>query len=230
MRIRFGIEIGVSQAIARDLKHTKVCAATQPPPTKHLTDEELKQQYGIHMTSRIQEDGNATESKWADIDDDEDDWAPETIEWNDGTKIKLTHTEHAPAPSQESANISDGKENVEPVRSVVEQNTKISFLKSSTTVGPNATVLRLGANAERHQLQQQSKVPFSSKSGTDKPILTTKPSAPVPTKSPWAALPPVEKGLPSQSSNSDKSGSSLKPLSDQRADCAGEECRINART
>ncbi|OAX83906.1 hypothetical protein ACJ72_01719, partial [Emergomyces africanus] len=32
--------------------------AVQPPSTKHLTDEELKQQYGIHMTSRIQEDGN----------------------------------------------------------------------------------------------------------------------------------------------------------------------------
>lgn len=50
-------------------------------PQKQLTDEELKQQYGIHMTSRIQEDGGGTEAKWADIEDDEDDWAPETIEW-----------------------------------------------------------------------------------------------------------------------------------------------------
>ncbi|GAM35731.1 hypothetical protein TCE0_017r04283 [Talaromyces pinophilus] len=166
----------------------------QPPPTKHLTDEELKQQYGIHMTSRIQEDGNGTESKWADIDDDEDDWAPETIEWNDGTKIKLTHNENAQPPPEEIRDRNEAKEAAIPAQPPAQDNTKILFSKSSTTVGPNATVLRLGANAERQQLQ--AKAAIASRSGSDKPILTTKSPAPVPMKSPWAALPPVEKVSP----------------------------------
>ncbi|KAI5298838.1 hypothetical protein KEM56_003735, partial [Ascosphaera pollenicola] len=76
---------------------------------KHLTDEELQQRYGIHMTSRLpsqhppasssqsQPDSGADGSKpaehhsqWADEDDDEDDWTPETITWTDGTKHKIT--------------------------------------------------------------------------------------------------------------------------------------------
>ncbi|EED21972.1 conserved hypothetical protein [Talaromyces stipitatus ATCC 10500] len=166
----------------------------QPPPTKHLTDEELKQQYGIHMTSRIQEDGNGTESKWADIDDDEDDWAPETIEWNDGTKIKLTHTENSQSSPQEIRDRTDAKEAAIPAQLPAQDSTKVLYPKTSTTVGPNATVLRLGANAERQQ--QQAKAVIASKSGSDKPTLTTKSPAPVPMKSPWAPLPPVEKVSP----------------------------------
>lgn len=52
------------------------------------------------MTSRIQEDGGATEGKWADIEDDEDDWAPETIEWTDGTKTNLAEP---PPPTPQEA-------------------------------------------------------------------------------------------------------------------------------
>lgn len=146
------------------------------------------------MTSRIQEDGNGTESKWADIDDDEDDWAPETIEWNDGTKIKLTHTESTKPPAQEMRNPNEVKESVPPTQPVARDVSKAPLPKPSTTVGPNATVLRLGANAERQQ--QQAKAAISSKSGSDKPVLTTKSPAPIPMKSPWAALPPIEKVSP----------------------------------
>lgn len=171
-----------------------MCTAAQPTPTKHLTDEELKQQYGIHMTSRIQEDGNGTESKWADIDDDEDDWAPETIEWNDGTKIKLTHTENAQPLPEEIRDHNEEKETAIPAQPPARDNTKILFSKPPTTVGPNATVLRLGANAERQQLQ--AKAAIASRSGSDKTTLTTKSPAPVPMKSPWASLPPVERISP----------------------------------
>ncbi|KAJ9395041.1 hypothetical protein DTO282F9_8029 [Paecilomyces variotii] len=168
---------------------------TQPAPTRHLTDEELKQQYGIHMTSRIQEDGGGTEAKWADIDDDEDDWAPETIEWNDGTKITLTaHAESGTITSQEPKDRKDTKDTApapEP-STTVQTTTKSVTTKSTTSVGPNATVLRLGASAER----QARNAMAASKGASDKSGLTSKSPAPVPAKSPWAPLPPMEKVSP----------------------------------
>ncbi|KAJ5088317.1 hypothetical protein N7456_011933 [Penicillium angulare] len=160
----------------------------QPIPPKHLTDEELKQQYGIHMTSRIQEDGGGTEAKWADIDDDEDDWAPETIEWTDGTKVTLTHNESMPPPEQ-TPDVQ--KEAPLPEQTVIQDPVKIAAPKPTTSVGPNPTVLRLGANAER-----QAKAASISKGPNDRfPSGSTSP-APPPAKSPWATLPPVERVSP----------------------------------
>jgi hypothetical protein len=135
------------------------------------------------MTSRIQEDGNGTEAKWADIDDDEDDWAPETIEWNDGTKITLAHTEAAPAPSQDVLRPEDVKDSSTPDQRPGRDTSRILFAKSSTTVGPNATVLRVGASVERQQ--QQARAAISARSGNDRAILTAKSVAPLPVKSPW---------------------------------------------
>ncbi|KAJ5489493.1 hypothetical protein N7539_004383 [Penicillium diatomitis] len=168
----------------------------QPPPPKALTDEELKQQYGIHMTSRIQEDSGGTEAKWADIDDDEDDWAPETIEWNDGTKVTLTHTDHPPpaeqAVEQTPEETKSATPPARPEQPVVKDVVKIAAPKPAPSVGPNPTVLRLGANAER----QAKAASISSKSANDKtPSGSTSP-APAPTKSPWAPLPPVERVSP----------------------------------
>ncbi|KAJ5674244.1 hypothetical protein N7462_009683 [Penicillium macrosclerotiorum] len=155
----------------------------QPTPPKHLTDEELKQQYGIHMTSRIQEDGGGTEAKWADIDDDEDDWAPETIEWTDGTKVTLTHTEPAPLADQSNE---ETKDLPPPEQIAMKDPIKIAAPKPTTSVGPNPTVLRLGASAER----QAKAASISSKGTNDRvPSGSTSP-APPPAKSPWAALPP----------------------------------------
>ncbi|PYH94106.1 hypothetical protein BO71DRAFT_477077 [Aspergillus ellipticus CBS 707.79] len=180
----------------------------QQTPPKHLTDEELKQQYGIHMTSRIQEDGGGGEGKWADIDDDEDDWAPETIEWTDGTKTDLTQPEPAPAapaPTQEKM-MADIKNEFPPVEqaaaapapavavaaaAAVKEPAKF-VPKPTTSIGPNPTVLRLGANAER---QAKSAI-IAAKGPNDKsPLLSTSP-APPPVKSPWAQLPPVERISP----------------------------------
>ncbi|KNG88389.1 hypothetical protein ANOM_003327 [Aspergillus nomiae NRRL 13137] len=167
----------------------------QQTPPKHLTDEELKQQYGIHMTSRIQEDGGGTEAKWADIDDDEDDWAPETIEWTDGTKTNLSQVEHTAATKQESKPSMEPKNDFPPPRPeqvpAIKEATKF-VPKPTTSVGPNPTVLRLGANAER----QAKSASISSKGTNEKsPSLSTSP-APPPAKSPWAPLPPVEKMSP----------------------------------
>ncbi|KAL4754468.1 hypothetical protein BDW72DRAFT_166237 [Aspergillus terricola var. indicus] len=170
----------------------------QQTPPKHLTDEELKQQYGIHMTSRIQEDGGGTESKWADIDDDEDDWAPETIEWNDGTKTDLkaepAHPEPAPTTTQPTAKTATDSK---PASLVVEQTTTAKesskkIAKSVTSIGPNPTVLRLGASVER----QARTAGFSAKGpNNEKPPSSSTSPAP-PTKSPWAPIPPVEKASP----------------------------------
>ncbi|KAJ5160728.1 uncharacterized protein N7482_007732 [Penicillium canariense] len=162
----------------------------QPTPTKHLTDEELKQQYGIHMTSRIQEDGGGTEAKWADIDDDEDDWAPETIEWNDGTKVTLTHNDPPPPPDQSLQEVEDVT--LLPEQTVARDTIKIVAPKPTTSVGPNPTVLKLGANAER----QAKAASIYSKGPNDRVQSGSTSPAPPPAKSPWAALPPVERVSP----------------------------------
>ncbi|KAJ5298782.1 uncharacterized protein N7443_006902 [Penicillium atrosanguineum] len=162
----------------------------QPVPPKHLTDEELKQQYGIHMTSRIQEDGvGGSEAKWADIDDDEDDWAPETIEWTDGTKVTLgQHNEPQPLPE---AHEPESREALITEPTAVRDISKIAAPKPTTSVGPNPTVLRLGANAER-----QAKAASISSKGTNDRTASGSTSPAPPSKSPWATLPPVERVSP----------------------------------
>ena len=185
--------------------------AVQQTPPKNLTDEELKQHYGIHLTSRIQEDGGGTESKWADIDDDEDDWAPETIEWTDGTKSNLNQPpepepepappaipdDRAPAEPGQQESLPRGVEIAEefpPVEhATITKETPKFVPKPTTSVGPNPTILRLGASTER-QIKSGS---FSMKGPGDKSLSSsTSPAPPPPVKSPWAPLPPVEKMSP----------------------------------
>ncbi|EXJ74939.1 uncharacterized protein A1O5_01635 [Cladophialophora psammophila CBS 110553] len=163
---------------------------TPQPSTKHLTDEELKQQYGIHLTSRIQADSEGKEAKWADIDDDEDDWAPETIEWNDGTKSTLTHADVTPQTSEKPATPSESGDKSTPATS-----SKASAPQFASSVGPNATVLKLGASAERQQAQKAATL--QARSPAERPSIITKATpAPAPAKSPWAPLPPVDKISP----------------------------------
>lgn len=145
----------------------------------------MKQQYGIHLATRLQADGDGKEAKWADIDDDEDDWAPETIEWNDGTKITLSHNDPAAVRAEEEAAALALKEQQE------EQNkAQMPPPKPTTTVGPNATVLRLGSSGPPRTIGLVLKNP------SDKPTLVAKPSAPALVRSPWAQLPPVDKVPP----------------------------------
>lgn len=62
--------------------------------------------------------------------------------------------------------------------------------KPSTTIGPNATVLKLGSSGPPRMGGLVLKTP------SDKPTLVAKPSAPNPVRSPWAQLPPVDKVPP----------------------------------
>ena len=163
-----------------------ICCPAAPAATpKQFTDEELKQQYGIHLATRLQADGDGKEAKWADIDDDEDDWAPETIEWNDGTKITLPPTDTASVLAQDQAAALALKEKQDE-----EAKSKVSAPKPTTIVGPNATVLKVGAAAQPKTGGLVLKAP------SDKPTLVAKPTAPAPVRSPWASLPPVDKVPP----------------------------------
>ena len=160
--------------------------AVAPPPPRQFTDEELKQQYGIHLATRLQTDEDGKESKWADIDDDEDDWAPETVVWMDGTKSSLTPQEAAPMLKEQkpaSPAPTTGPEGTRPTLA----------LKKPTELGPTKTILKPGANAAAVLAQRSS-----SPSGTpaEKASLKTKSPAPAPSKSPWAPLPPVDKISP----------------------------------
>ncbi|KAK3113778.1 hypothetical protein LTR53_008585 [Teratosphaeriaceae sp. CCFEE 6253] len=154
-----------------------------PAPPKHFTDEELKQQYGIHLATRLQTDEGGKESKWADIDEDEDDWAPEAVVWMDGTKSTLTPAE---ATAVEQAQLA--------VPALVEKPADVPkpilTAKPKTELGPQKTILKPGT-AALHAKQQPN---GSTGTGavTDKPSLKSKSPAPTPAKSPWAPLPPVD--------------------------------------
>ena len=134
----------------------------------------------------MQADADGKEAKWADIDDDEDDWAPETIEWNDGTKIDLSQTNAAALLAEEQARARVEKERQEEER----KNKLAAQAKPTTTVGPNATVLK------PRSIAQPKSTSLVMKPTTEKPTLVAKPAAPAPVRSPWAALPPVDKVPP----------------------------------
>ena len=63
------------------------------------------------------------------------------------------------------------------------------LLKPTTTVGPNATVLKPRSLVQTKIGGLVLKAPAT----TEKPALVSKPSAPAPVRSPWATLPPVDK-------------------------------------
>lgn len=162
-----------------------------PPPPKQFTDEELKQQYGIHLATRLQADEAGKEAKWADIDDDEDDWAPDTVQWMDGTKSTVARVENQPPPPDELK--------LESKNDSIVEATKPAPTPASNPQRPNSTtgtktILKPGA----HVQPSSGKTGLVLKGQPEKPTLVAKPSAPTPVKSPWAPLPPVEKVSPIQ--------------------------------
>jgi hypothetical protein len=164
---------------AVDLTDTSLAAAPQPPKT--FTDEELKQQYGIHLATRLQTDESGKESKWADIDDDEEDWAPEAVVWMDGTKSTLTPADAAPQQKEQKSDEETPSE--KPTEAV-----KPTLIKRPTESGPQRTILKPGIMAQQAKQQNGS----AGTPTSEKPSLKAKSPAPAPAKSPWAQLPPVE--------------------------------------
>ncbi|ESZ91575.1 hypothetical protein SBOR_8045 [Sclerotinia borealis F-4128] len=153
-----------------------------PPEPKRFTDEELKLRYGIHLATRLQSDDPGKQANWADIDDDDDDWAPETIEWTDGTKITLPHADEAPPPPPEPV-----PELAPVVREIQKAEPAPKLSQSPTPQAIAAPAPRLGSG----------KAGLILKGALEKPTLVAKPPGPpTPVKSPWAQLPPVEKVAP----------------------------------
>ncbi|SZF03413.1 unnamed protein product [Blumeria hordei] len=161
------------------------------PEPKTFTDEELKQQYGIHLATRLQTDDVGKQANWADIDEDDEEWAPNTMEWSDGTKVTLPQSNSAPKDVPQPPPpppIPEPKENLKPKEKPVSeplnvksqakplQVTNVSSLKPNIFSGRSGLVL---------------------KATTEKSTLVPKPPGPPPpTKSPWAPLPPVDKVAP----------------------------------
>ncbi len=148
-----------------------------PPEPKKFTDEELKK-YGIHMATRLQQQDDRGQANWADIDDDDEDWAPEEIRWTDGTKSTIPHAEeHVPSPVAEP----------EPTPVLSKENKPVEKPQSPAPM-PSPSV-KPGVLASGKGLVLKG-VP-------EKPTLVAKPPAPpTPVKSPWATLPPVDKASP----------------------------------
>jgi hypothetical protein len=158
-----------------------------PPPPKQFTDEELKQQYGIHLATRLQADDGGKEAKWADIDDDEDDWTPEPVQWMDGTKSTVAVVENQSPPPEEP--IPAPKVETPTILAKPTPAPTSTIPKTSLT-GGTKTILKPGAHAQA--------ITSKSKGQQDKPTLVAKPASAAPVKSPWAALPPMEKVSPIQ--------------------------------
>lgn len=147
------------------------------PEPKKFTDEELKK-YGIHMASRLNEDDAQGQNKWADIDDDDDDWAPEAITWGDGTKTTLPHPDEAATVVSDNGSVGSKGKGMEKPKSPAPMGLGgPTFTKSSSLASGKGLVLK----------------PASQ----EKPALVAKPPAPpTPAKSPWATLPPVDRASP----------------------------------
>lgn len=165
----------------------------QPPPPRQFTDEELKQQYGIHLATRLQSDEGGKESKWADIDDDEDDWAPETVVWMDGTKSTLTAQEPTPPPKDQPQEHKEQKPAGLP-----------QTAKPADGVRPTLSLKQRSGDSTMRILKPGQGLPASAKQegltagspGPDKAGSKSKSPAPAPAKSPWAPVPKVESFSP----------------------------------
>lgn len=157
---------------------TTVAALPAPEPKK-LSDEELKK-YGIHMANRLHSEDIKGQANWADIDDDDDDWAPETITWTDGTRITLPPPDEIPN-STEPLQL--------PASSTSKETPSIAPIKSSPP-------LRSSSPSKSGGLASGKSLILKAGS-TEKVTLVTKPVVPPqPAKSPWAPLPPIQKASP----------------------------------
>ncbi|KAM3507772.1 hypothetical protein MY10362_001574 [Beauveria mimosiformis] len=144
----------------------------RPPEPKKFTDEEL-QNHGIHMASRLNEDDAQGQNKWADIDDDDEDWAPEAITWGDGTKTKLPHPDEHPPHDD--------------VPQVSQDRFHSTYAMSGRTPQPEYPAPKPAGLPSGKGLVLKGAT-------QDRPALVAKPpQPPAPAKSPWAQLPPVDR-------------------------------------
>lgn len=142
------------------------------------------------MATRLQADESGKEPKWADIDDDEDDWAPESVEWIDGTKSTVAAENMPLTPQEEVQQPMPAQERPDAPKSSTP-----SVQRPSSTSG-SKTILKPGGVVQSPAGQTKPTNGLVLKGALEKPTLVAKPTTSVPVKSPWAALPPVDKVPP----------------------------------
>lgn len=138
------------------------------------------------MTSRlIAADEGTKESKWADIDDDEDDWAPEPVQWLDGTKSTVNSVDQRPPqiPVIQDVPVIIPSEPLIPP-TILQPSSKVT---AKTILKPGSVTLGQGKGSGSLVLKSSM-----DKSNTPKATAV----AATPAKSPWAPLPPVDKVSP----------------------------------
>lgn len=138
------------------------------------------------MASRLQADEANKEGKWADIDDDEDDWAPENVQWMDGTKSTLL-AEKAPTPVKASQGQPPPKPEVEAdQKPVIPPPQPPASLQSA-----GKTILRPGA---RNAVQVRPGLALKAVPEAPSPPVKQTPTSS--NKSPWAPIPIIDKASP----------------------------------
>lgn len=176
------------------LKLKLSCTAAIPPPDpKKYSDEELSK-LGIHMASRLHSDDQKGQSTWADIDEDDEDWAaPEAITWTDGTKTTL----HVDEPANEPVNELANQPATQPAPHVPPASTSEPpvVIETKAVDKPRSPAPFSGSPSVKPSLPSGKGLIL--RGAPEKPTLVAKPPAPpTPVKSPWAPLPPVQKASP----------------------------------
>ncbi|KAL1902297.1 hypothetical protein Sste5346_001273 [Sporothrix stenoceras] len=185
-----------------------------PPEPRKLTDEELKK-YGIHISTRLQQDDDAKgQANWADIDDDDEDWAPEEITWTDGTKSTIPHHDEmqpSPQPQSLQPDMSRSQSVYHPPSHPHPQPLQPQQHSSALASHPSPIAHPSSLSKEVDTTEKpKSPAPTGVRAGglpsgrglilkgaPERPTLVAKPPAPpTPVKSPWASLPPVDKASP----------------------------------
>lgn len=168
-----------------------------PPDPKKYSDEELSK-LGIHMASRLHSDDQKGQSTWADIDEDDEDWAaPEAITWTDGTKTTLHVDEPANEPAHELATQHPTQPVSQPATHMQPALTSEPpvVMESKAVDKPRSPAPFTGSPSVKPSLPSGKGLIL--RGAPEKPTLVAKPPAPpTPVKSPWAPLPPVQKASP----------------------------------
>ena len=140
------------------------------------------------MATRLQADEANQAGKWADIDEDEDDWAPETVQWMDGTKSTVLAEKAAPTPTKPQLKLLPRSE------SATESKPAPPAQPPTSLPSAGKTILKPGL---RNSVQTRPGLALRSvpeaPSQTVKPAPTTSSSS---NKSPWAPIPIIDKASP----------------------------------
>jgi hypothetical protein len=162
------------------------------------------------MAARLHPDDAKGQNNWADIEDDDEDWTPETITWKDGTKVALSHTDEVPPPPEPEPEPA-------PRQAVKEDGAadKVKLPPAGPSAGPPASLPASSPAGPPPSIKTgvlASGKGLVLKGVPEKPTLVAKPPAPpTPAKSPWAPLPKIERVSPVTADMPSQAGTKYPP-------------------